>query len=61
MEITSLQSDLLRFTVLLGVLEAPNPPKMGRVSPCLFANLHQNSKQTNGKDAQKHFKSVFGC
>jgi hypothetical protein len=45
MKFTSLQSDLLRFKVLLGVPEAPNPPKLGRVSPCLFANLHKTSNK----------------
>jgi hypothetical protein len=46
MKFTVFSNDLLRYSVLLGVPEAPNPPKLGRVSSCLFANLHKiESKQ----------------
>jgi hypothetical protein len=49
MEFTSLENDLLRFKVLLGVPEVPNPPKMGRVSPCLFNDLQKTASERDQK------------
>jgi hypothetical protein len=38
-------NDLERSKVLLGVPKALNPPKLGRVSPCLFVNLHKTTNK----------------
>jgi hypothetical protein len=43
-----------------GVPDALNPPEMDRVSSYLFTDLHKTARQTNIKDAQKHFRSVLG-
>jgi hypothetical protein len=36
-----LQKSLGRYRVLLEVSNAPNPPNFGRISPCLFNDLHK--------------------
>jgi hypothetical protein len=40
---------LLKYEVLLGVPEALIPPKLGRVSSCLFANLHKTASKQRQK------------
>jgi hypothetical protein len=41
MKFTILYNGFKRYKILLGVPEAPNPPKFGRVSPFLFSNIHK--------------------
>jgi hypothetical protein len=45
--------------VLPGVPDAPNPPNFGRVSSYGCSPTCKNSKQTNPKDAQKHFGQLM--
>jgi hypothetical protein len=56
MRFTSLQNGLGRYKVLLGVPNAPNPPNFGRISPCLFANLHKTTNKTMQKMAKNTLK-----
>jgi hypothetical protein len=50
-----LQKSLGRYRVLLEVSNAPNPPNFGRMSRCLFNDLHK----TTNKRVQKMAKNTL--
>ena len=47
-----LQKSLGRYRVLLEVPNAPNPPNFGRISPCLFNDLHKTTNERVQKIAK---------
>jgi hypothetical protein len=57
MEFTSLQSDLLRFKVLLGVPEAPNPPKWAEF-PLVYS---MTCKKQQVKEIKRPQKTLRKC
>jgi hypothetical protein len=43
---------LERYLVLLEVPNAPNQPNLGKISPCLFNNLHKTANKKGAKMAK---------